>query len=181
MRRPLSNRHCRYQLHRRLGAEGTYRPPTVFALDETANISPIPDLPSIASQGGSQGVVVLAVFQHLDQAKQRWGAEGEGFLTNFQERLVFPGIWQQDTLEAISAVIGDYDRPVTSMTQDANSADPKNQSYTYSTQRERILPPSDIRMGVPGMPEVALFLQGRQHAGSTPPPTTAVLRGLSSW
>jgi type IV secretion system protein VirD4 len=153
----------------------------VFALDETANISPIPDLPSIASQGGSQGVVVLAVFQHLDQAKQRWGAEGEGFLTNFQERLVFPGIWQQDTLEAISAVIGDYDRPVTSMTQDANSADPKNQSYTYSTQRERILPPSDIRMGVPGMPEVALFLQGRQHAGSTPPPTTAVLRGLSSW
>ncbi len=153
-------KEARYQLHRRLSYEGNYRPPVVFALDETANISPIPDLPSIVSQG----VVVLAVLQHLDQAKERWGAEGEGFLTNFQERLVFPGIWQQDTLEAISAVIGDYDRPVTSMTQDANSADPKDQSYTYSTTRERAVPASQIRMGKPEMPEVALFLQGRAHA-----------------
>jgi TraM recognition site of TraD and TraG len=80
-------------------------------------------------------VVVLAVFQHLGQAKARWGEEGEGFLTTFQERLIFPGIWQSPTLEAISAVIGDYDRPVTSMTQDANDADPKKQSYTHSNIR----------------------------------------------
>src|SRR4051812_15969085 len=73
---------------------GIYHPPTVFALDETANIAPIPDLPTIVSQGGSQGVVVAAVFQHLGQAKPRWGQDGEGFLTTFQERLMFPGIWQ---------------------------------------------------------------------------------------
>jgi hypothetical protein len=154
-------KEARYQLHRRLRSERRYLPPTVFALDETANIAPIPELPSIASQGGSQGVVVLAVFQHLGQAKARWGQEGEGFLTTFQERLVFPGIWQNETLEAISAVIGDWDRPTMSMTQDTHSADPRRQSYSYSTHRERILPPSDIRMGHPEIPEAALFLQGR--------------------
>jgi len=156
-------KEARYQLHRRLRAENAYRPPTVFALDETANISPIPDLPSIASQGGSQGVVVLAVFQHLGQATERWGAEGEGFLTNFQERVVFPGIWQHDTLEAISAVIGDWDRPITSWTEDANSGDPRDKSYTHASDRIRKLPPSEIRLGKPELPEAALFLQGRTH------------------
>src|SRR4051794_29245580 len=53
-------REARYQLHRRLREQDDgYLPPAVFALDETANIAPIPDLPSIVSQGGSQGVVVL--------------------------------------------------------------------------------------------------------------------------
>jgi type IV secretory pathway TraG/TraD family ATPase VirD4 len=156
-------KEARYQLHRKLKAAGGYRPPTVLALDETGNIAPIPDLPSVVGQGGSQGVVGLAVFQHLGQAKARWGADGEGFLTTFQERLIFPGIWQNETLEAISAVIGDWDRPVTSMTQDAHSTDPRKQSWTHSTHRERILPASDIRMGQRDWPEAALFLQGRRH------------------
>lgn len=56
-----------------------YLPPTVLALDETANIAPIPELPSIISQGGSQGLVVVAVFHHMEQAKARWGADGMGF------------------------------------------------------------------------------------------------------
>jgi hypothetical protein len=77
-------------------------------------------------------------------------------LTTFQERLMFPGIWQNDTLAAISAVIGDYDRPKTSISEDAQSRDPRRSSYTHSTERHRILPPSDIRRGHPeGLPVVS--------------------------
>jgi type IV secretion system protein VirD4 len=181
-------KEARYQLHRRLREQDGYLPPTVFALDETANIAPIPDLPSIISQGGSQGVVVLAVFQHLGQAKARWGEEGEGFLTTFQERLIFPGIWQSQSLEAISAVIGDYDRPVTSMTQDANSTDPRKQSYTHSNIRQRFLPPEEIRMGKPEWPDAALFLQGRAHGWihttryfSCPPWPQMLVAAMERW
>jgi type IV secretion system protein VirD4 len=65
-------KEARYQIDRMAKTRGIYHPPTVFTLDETANIAPIPDLPTIVSQGGSQGVVVAAVFQHLGQAKPRW-------------------------------------------------------------------------------------------------------------
>ncbi|HYQ81297.1 MAG TPA: TraM recognition domain-containing protein [Anaeromyxobacteraceae bacterium] len=158
-------KEARYRLHRiaRADQPGAYLPPTVLALDETANIAPIPDLPSIISQGGSQGVVVVAVFHHLGQAKARWGNDGLGFLTTFQERLVFPGIWERETLEAISVVIGGWDRPITSYLEDAHSTDPRRSSYQHSFTRQPILSPAEIQAGRPEVPEAALFLQGRSY------------------
>src|SRR3954471_17356359 len=64
-------------------------------------------------------------------------------------------------MAAISAVIGDYGRPKTSISEDAQSRDPRRSSYTHSTERHRILPPSDIRRGHPEAPTAALFLSGR--------------------
>ena len=46
--------------------------PVLLALDELANIAPIPDLPSMVSEGGGQGLVTLACLQDLSQARQRW-------------------------------------------------------------------------------------------------------------
>ena len=43
-------------------------PPTLLALDEVANIAPLPDLPAIVSEGGGQGLLVLACLQDLSQA-----------------------------------------------------------------------------------------------------------------
>ena len=43
---------------RRAGRTG--RPPVVLALDEAANIAPVPDLPAIVSEGGGQGLVTIA-------------------------------------------------------------------------------------------------------------------------
>lgn len=158
-------KEARYARHRKLQAlaPGCWLPPVVLALDETANLAPLPDLPSVVSQGGSQGVVVIAVFQNLQQAKARWGEEGLGFLTNFQERLVFPGIWDKETLETISSVVGDYDRPVTSTSEDPTQPGGSQFRYTHSIVREPFLPPSDIRAGYPGQPAVALYLRGRHH------------------
>ena len=44
-------------------------PPTLLALDEVANIAPIPDLPAMVSEGGGQGLLVLACLQDLSQAR----------------------------------------------------------------------------------------------------------------
>ena len=44
--------------------------PVLLALDEAANIAPLPDLPSLVSEGGSQGVLTLACLQDLAQARR---------------------------------------------------------------------------------------------------------------
>ena len=49
---------------------GRRRPqPVVLALDEVANIAPIPDLPAMVSEGGGQGLLTLACLQDLSQAR----------------------------------------------------------------------------------------------------------------
>jgi hypothetical protein len=81
--------------------------PVVFALDEVANIAPLPSLPSIAAEGAGQGLVALACLQDLSQARARWGAEAEGFFSLFSSKIVFPGIGDQRTLSLIAALAGE--------------------------------------------------------------------------
>lgn len=72
----------------------------LMALDEVANIAPLPNLPRLVSAGGGQGCQVLAVLQDLSQAKQRWRDASEGFLTMFHHKILLPGILHHPTLEA---------------------------------------------------------------------------------
>ena len=82
-------------------------PPVLLALDELANIAPIPDLPSMVSEGGGQGVVTLACFQDLSQARHRWPEEANGFPSLFGTTVVLPGIGDVRTLEALSVLAGE--------------------------------------------------------------------------
>ncbi|HUC35578.1 MAG TPA: type IV secretory system conjugative DNA transfer family protein [Acidimicrobiales bacterium] len=82
-------------------------PPLVLALDEVANIAPLADLPSIVSEGGSQGVITLACLQDLSQARERWGRMAEGFLSLFGTTIVLPGIGDVRTLETLSTLAGE--------------------------------------------------------------------------
>lgn len=85
--------------------------PLVLALDEVANIAPIPDLPSMVSEGGSQGVLTMACLQDLSQARGRWGAAAEGFLSLFGTTVVLPGIGDVRTLRALSSLAGEEQVP----------------------------------------------------------------------
>jgi type IV secretion system protein VirD4 len=103
----------------RAGARGKLgyaagRAPLLLALDELANIAPLHDLPSLVSEGGSQGVVTLACVQDLSQMVGRWGQEGEGFLSLFNAKIVFPGLADRRTLEVISLLGGERQVPTTS-------------------------------------------------------------------
>jgi type IV secretory pathway TraG/TraD family ATPase VirD4 len=78
----------------------------LLALDELANVAPLPRLASIVSEGGGQGVLTLACLQDLSQARNRWGASGEGFLSLFPTTLVLPGIADRSTLELLQHLAG---------------------------------------------------------------------------
>ncbi len=138
-------RRATYRAH----AAGQLPGRVLFALDEVANIAPLLELPQIASEGGGQGLALLAALQDLSQARARWGKAADGFLTLFGTKLLLPGIADTTTLEAVSTMLGEYDRQVVSRTSDANLfSDPGKKSRTVSTQRTRVLSPGEVA-GIP--------------------------------
>ncbi len=86
--------------------DGHTDPPTLLALDEVANIAPIPDLPAMVSEGAGQGLLVLACLQDLSQARGRWGPAADGFLSLFGTTVVLRGIADTATLRDIERAGG---------------------------------------------------------------------------
>ena len=121
-------------------------PPMLWALDETANIAPLPTLPGVLADGGSQGLVVLTCLQDLSQARARWGAAADGFLTLHPTTLLLPGVADVATLRAVSTLAGTWDQPETSRT----SSGLTRSSRTTSSRRVPRLPENVIAQGRPG-------------------------------
>jgi type IV secretory pathway TraG/TraD family ATPase VirD4 len=113
-------------------------------LDELANIAPLHDLPTLVAEGGSQGVVTLACLQDLAQARARWEREADGFLSLFGTKLVFPGIGDTRTLEAVSLLAGEHEVPTTSITRGPRRTGlggfARGTTRTVSMRKDRILP-----------------------------------------
>lgn len=78
----------------------------LLALDELANVAPLPRLAGVVSEGGGQGVLTLACLQDLSQARARWGPSADGFLSLFPSTLVLPGIADRATLETLRQLAG---------------------------------------------------------------------------
>ena len=87
-------------------------PPVMLMLDECANVAPIPDLPAMLSEAGGQGLQVVCVLQDLSQARRRWPREADGLLSMFGARVILSGIADVATLQQLSLLAGDWDRPV---------------------------------------------------------------------
>jgi type IV secretion system protein VirD4 len=123
----------------RAGTSG--RPPVLLALDELANIAPLPDLPALVSEGGGQGLATLACLQDLSQARQRWGPAADGFLSLFGTKVILPGIADLSTLELVSRLGGEIDVPARSVSRGPWwSGGRAAATTTWSTRRQRRLP-----------------------------------------
>lgn len=82
--------------------------PVLFALDEVANIAPLPSLPSLAAEGAGQGLVTLACMQDLSQGRARWGTAAEGFFSIFSAKVILPGIGDPWTLQLLTGLGGEH-------------------------------------------------------------------------
>jgi type IV secretion system protein VirD4 len=147
-------RAARYRLEADAPGEA---PPLLLALDEVANIAPLPSLPAMVAEGGGQGVLTLACFQDLSQARARWGRAGEGFLTLFGAKLVLPGVSDPGTLDALSALCGQQ-----AVIRHSLSRQGLNASWTSSGDRQMRLTAEEVRKG---RPAGALLIQSSQPAG----------------
>lgn len=125
--------------------------PLTLVLDEVANIAPLPDLPALISEGGSQGVLTVACLQDLSQARHRWGPAADGFLSLFGTKLVLGGIGDGSTLELVSRLGGEVDVPARSFSRSPWwSRTGGAENVTWATQRQRRLPAEAVSQLPPG-------------------------------
>jgi type IV secretory pathway TraG/TraD family ATPase VirD4 len=151
--------YARATEHARTAAHQGTRP-VLFLLDEVANIAPLPELPNIISEGGGQGLIVLACLQDLSQARDRWGERADGFLSLFGTKLILRGLGDIRTLQAISTLAGEHEvEKVAEQRPGRWSGDASKRSRTYSKQREPRLPVENISTGQER--KAVLFRTGR--------------------
>ena len=151
-------RRATYQ--RAANASGSEVPPVLLALDELANIAPLPDLPAMISEGGGQGLVTIACFQDLSQARNRWPTLADGFPSLFGTTVVLPGIGDVRTLESLSVLSGEHELVTRSVSRgrslsdrpfgDLLSGGRPQVGEQVSTVWRRRLAPDEITRGVPG-------------------------------
>jgi type IV secretory pathway TraG/TraD family ATPase VirD4 len=128
---------------------GRRPPPLLLALDEVANIAPLPDLPAIVAEGGGQGLQVLACLQDLSQARSRWGRAADGFLSLFGVKVILPGLGDLGTLELVSRLGGEIDVPVRTVGRSWGRARPST-SVAVTSRRQRALPVDAVAHLPPG-------------------------------
>ena len=144
--------HATYDRHRD-GAR------LLLALDELANVAPLPRLANIVSEGGGQGVVTLACLQDLSQARSRWGANADGFLSLFPTTVVLPGIADRTTLEMIQQLAG---RSLVVSHNVQVSRRGRSDGYSRSWIERDNATVSDVARGRPGF---AIGLNQRKELG----------------
>jgi type IV secretory pathway TraG/TraD family ATPase VirD4 len=130
--------------------DGQAGPPTLLALDEVANIAPLPDLPAMVSEGAGQGLLVLACLQDLSQARVRWGSAADGFLSLFGTTVVLRGIADTSTLRNISALAGERDVATTTISRSADRWGRIRPSTSVGSTRQDRLPVAAVAHGTGG-------------------------------
>ena len=117
-------------------------PPLLLALDEIANLTPLPSLPSLMAEGGGSGITTLAVLQSLAQARHRWGEHAADAIWDAATvKLVLGGLGKARDLEAITRLLGDIDETTTTWTRGYTG----DRSQSMSMRQIPVMPASVLR------------------------------------
>nr|WP_274967679.1 TraM recognition domain-containing protein [Bifidobacterium tibiigranuli] len=117
-------------------------PPLLLALDEIANLSPLPSLPTLMAEGGGSGITTMPVLQSLSQARDRWNEHQASAIWDAAiVKVILGGASGSRDLQDISNLIGERDETTDSVTL----GDHGSRSNQRSIRRVPILPPDRIR------------------------------------
>jgi type IV secretory pathway TraG/TraD family ATPase VirD4 len=117
-------------------------PPLLLALDEIANLSPLPSLPTLMAEGGGSGITTMPVLQSLSQARDRWNEHQASAIWDAAiVKVILGGASGSRDLQDISSLIGERDETTDSVTL----GDHGSRSNQRSIRRVPILPPDRIR------------------------------------
>lgn len=117
-------------------------PPLLLALDEIANLSPLPSLPTLMSEGGGTGITAMPVLQSLAQARDRWSENQANAIWDAAiTKIVLGGASNSRDLQDLSALIGERDE----YTDSTTIGDHGTRSNQRSIRRVPIMPPERIR------------------------------------
>lgn len=117
-------------------------PPLLLALDEIANLTPLPSLPSLMAEGGGTGITTLAVLQSLAQARGRWGEHAADAIWDAATvKLVLGGLAKFRDLEDVARLLGEIDE----VTHTTNRSRRGDASTSTSMRSMPVMPPAVLR------------------------------------
>ncbi|WP_336643760.1 type IV secretory system conjugative DNA transfer family protein [Microbacterium sp. MMO-113] len=117
-------------------------PPLLLALDEIANLSPLPSLPTLMAEGGGSGITTMPVLQSLAQARDKWNEHQAGAIWDASiVKVILGGASNSRDLQDLSALVGERDEYTDSVTL----GDHGTRSNQRSIRRVPIFPPDRIR------------------------------------
>jgi type IV secretion system protein VirD4 len=111
-------------------------------LDELANVVPIEDLPSLASQGAGRGVMLMSIVQDMSQLRARYGTDrANTILNNHGCKVILPGISDPETADVLGRLIGrtEYTEQQVSLAADGRV------SRSFSTRQDAMATPDALR------------------------------------
>ncbi|MBV8194559.1 MAG: type IV secretory system conjugative DNA transfer family protein [Candidatus Dormibacteraeota bacterium] len=111
-------------------------------LDELANVIPIDELPSLASQGAGRGVLLMSIVQDISQLRARYGNDrAHSILNNHACKVVLPGVSDPETVDLMSRLLG---RSSFTDVQVSRGGDGKI-SRSYSVRHDSLASPDALR------------------------------------
>ena len=117
-------------------------PPLLLALDEIANLTPLPSLPSLMAEGGGTGITTLTVLQSLAQARHRWGEHAADAIWDAATvKIVLGGLAKARDLDDVARLLGEVDEP----TQTLSRGRAGERSTSTSLRQVPVMPPSVLR------------------------------------
>jgi type IV secretion system protein VirD4 len=125
---------------------GPLDPPLLLVLDEAANVAPIRELDGIASTAAGHGIQLVTIWQDLAQVVARYGARSGTVVNNHRAKVVLSGIADPETLERLSALVGEGEAELGSTTTDADG----RTSTTRAAAPRRLAPADVLRRIEPG-------------------------------
>ncbi|MFL6100814.1 MAG: type IV secretory system conjugative DNA transfer family protein [Actinomycetales bacterium] len=112
-----------------------------FVLDEVANVAPLPNLPSLISDGGGRGMQAWAFAQTPPQLRERWGRDGaDAILGAAAITLVMGGLDDVEYLDRLSRLAGER-----RIIRKSRTTSGRTTSTSTSVERERVLPVERLR------------------------------------
>lgn len=130
-------------------ATGQLSPSLLLALDEAANIAPLPTLPTLLAEGGGTGITTMVVLQSRAQARARWGEEAaDAILAACTHRVILGGGGELSELEDLTRLIGERDEEVRSHSWSpwgAGTNSGGGAQTSSSLRRIPILTPADLQ------------------------------------
>ena len=132
---------------RRARAHGRLSTPLLLALDEAANVAPIPKLDQLMSTGGGSGICTMLVVQSVDQARNTWGpGVGEALLRDLAtQRLVLGGLGSAKDLKDITSLLGEHDEIVRSVSSRGGRGLLASGDISVNTRLRPVLTENQIR------------------------------------
>ena len=130
--------------------------PLLLAIDEAANIAPLPDLAQIASTARGVGIQLVTIWQDFAQIQARYGTFAQTVINNHRAKVILAGISDTPTLDYISRLIGDE-----AAVEQSRTRNPDGKTSTTETVRHRPLAPTaDLRRADTG---TGVLIYGNFH------------------